>query len=326
MKRIIAVLMIIALSLSVFTACTNNEEEQRLNELSERMLQYNTKKRGLESDIAKAWKEYDQTLSGGECCFTLFVDNMTRNLIEEVYPLLTDFSFKATVVMSDGEMPGEKGCISKNDYDKLIRAGWDFAIGSGSVDYKSENSVELLKKYLEDYKLKLEENGYEMPKTFAFSEKQYDEKYIDLLLEYGFNVVRHFGEAGSKYSYSIERNGLYLLGSGRICADKTTMKADMQNAYKEKSTYSATVRCIDDVYADEELDCSVVKYELMLDFIEDECDEAHIFTATELYDYKTNTLSGSENFMTEFEKKIATLEKELSEVNEELKKIHASLE
>ena len=176
-----------------------------------------------------------------------------------------------------------------------------------------------------EYKALLSENGIGFPKTFAFAKNCYDEKYQDMMIEYGFNVVRHSGENGKKYSYSIERNGLYLLASNVICADKTTMKADMQKAYSEQATYAAWVRYVDDTIADEDLDCGTTKYDLMLDFLEDDCEDARIFTATELYDYKANTVAGSETFMEEFNLKMDELELQLADVNEKIKNLRDAL-
>lgn len=325
MKKFVSVFIIITLLLFVAAGCGNSEETRRLEEISEEMMRLNSERGDLERDIKDAWEEYDSALSGGDCCFVLFFDNMTENLMKKVFPLVSEYEYKGTVVMNDYQFPGGEGCITKKDYETLKAAGWDFAIGTGSVDLKSDNSVENLRAYLEEYKTLLSQENIEFPSTFAFSKNQYDEKYTDLMLEFGFNVVRYEGGSLGKFSYSIGRNGIYLLSSDVICADKTTMKTDMQNAYKEKASYSAHVRYIEDVVADDDLDCTTVKYDLMLDFLEDDCEEAKILTATELYEYKANTIAGSTNFMEEFNEKIDAMEKRLAEVNDRIEELRISI-
>ena len=327
MKKFVSLFIIVALLLFALTGCGNSEETRRLEEISAEMMKLNSERADLERDIEDAWEEYDSTLSGGDCCFVLFFDNMTQNLMTKVFPLVSGYGYKGTVVMKDYQFPGGEGCITKKDYETLKAAGWDFAIGTGSVDLKSDNRVENLRAYLEDYKTLLSEEGFEFPSVFAFSKNQYDEKYTDLMLEFGFKVVRYEGGSLGKFSYSIGRNGIYLLSSDVICADKTTMKADMQSAYKEKAAYAAYVRYIGDVVADadNDLDCTTVKYNLMLDFLEDDCEEAKVFTATELYEYKANTLAGSANFMDEFNEKIAAMEKRLAEVNAGIEELRKSI-
>jgi hypothetical protein len=325
MKRIISFLIVLVLLIMVATGCGNSDEAERLEEISLEMMRLNSERTELEREIELAWKEYDSTLSGGDCCFVLFFDNMTNNLMTKVYPLLTEYGYKGTVVMNDYQLPGGEGCITMDNYNTLVASGWDFAIGTGSVDLKGDNSVENLRAYLEEYKSLLSMQGLELPQTFAFAKNQYDEKYTDLLLEFGFKVVRYEGGDLGKYSYSIGRNGVYLLSTDIICADKTTMKADMQAAYKDKAAYSAYVRYIEDVVTDEDLDCTTVKYDLMLDFLEDDCEEAKILTASELYEYKANTIAGSSNYMEEFNKKIDDMENRLAEVNFRIEELRNSI-
>ncbi len=325
MKRIVAIFLVLMLTVSFMAGCKSDNDDKDLQKISDEMLKCNVKRVDLEREINALWEEYDAALSGGECCFVLFFDNLTPNIMDVIFPLLSEYDYKGTIVMSDYQIPGGEGCITMADYNKLIAAGWDFAIGNGSVDMKSENAEENLRKYLDEYKTLLSENGIEFPKTFAFAKNCYDDKYQDMMIEYGFNVVRHSGENGEKYSYSIERNGLYLLSSSIICADKTTMKTDMQKAYSEQATYAAWVRYVADTISDEELDCGTTKYDLMLDFLEDDCEEARVFTATELYDYKANTIAGSETFMEEFNLKMDELELQLTEVNAQIKKLRDAL-
>lgn len=325
MKKFISFVIVIALLLLTVTGCGNSDEAERLEEISLEMMRLNSERTELEREIELAWKEYDNTLSGGDCCFVLFFDNLTPNLMTKVYPLLGEYGYKGTVVMNDYQVPGGMGCITLEDYNTLLTAGWDFAIGTGSVDLKSDDSVEELRAYLEEYERLLSADGLKLPQTFAFSKNQYDEKYTDLLLEFGFKVIRYEGGSLGKYSYSIGRNGIYLLSTDVICADKTTMKADMQGAYKEKASYSAYVRYIEDVVTNEDLDCTTVKYDLMLDFLEDDCEEAKILTATELYDYKANTIAGNSNYMEEFSERIESMESRLTEVNSQIEILRNSI-
>lgn len=325
MKKFIGTLLAIMLAVSMMAGCKSDSETKELKAISEEMLKCTVKRVDLEREINSLWKEYDEALSGGECCFVLFFDNMTPNVMEVIYPLLSEYGYNGTIVMNDYQMPGGEGCITVKDYNTLIEAGWDFAIGNGSVDMKSENAEENLRKYLDEYKALLSENGFEFPKTFAFARNCYDDKYQDMMIEYGFNVVRHSGENGEKYSYSIKRNGLYLLSSDVICADKTTMKTDMKKAYSEQATYAASVRYVKDVVPDKDLDCGTEKYDLMLEFLEDDCEIARILTATELYDYKSNTVAGSETFMEEFNAKMDSLESQLADVNAQIEKLRDSL-
>lgn len=332
MKKIITIVLAGLVVITGVFAYINGkrqaEQNKEMEDVSNLLLQYNAEKKSIERDIEKAWEEYDELLAGGDCCFTLFVDDITHNLMNNAYPTIMDYGYSATVVMSDLQIPTDDGCITKKDYDKLTEAGWDFAIGTGELDLTGEDSVKVLEGYIKDYSDKLTEAGFDVPKTFCFNHGQYDEKYTDVLLDNGFEVVRHEEVLRDKYSHGVERNGLYLLSTGIVRTNTTAgLKKDMTTVYDNKYTYGVTVRYITrtNMEEDKNIDSSIPKYQAMLDYISGSCIGAKVFTATELYEYKTGAVADSEGYVDQFNENMDKMEKDLAEVNDKIAKLKESV-
>lgn len=322
MKRIIAIVLVVLVVVTGALVSINSKkqaaEDAEMEHISSLLTQYFAERSLIERDIENAWKEYDELLSGGDCCFVLFIEDISKNLMEVAYPAIEGYKYSATVVMNDLQIPSDEGCITKSDYNTLISSGWDFAIGTGELDLSGDDSVEVLDEYIRAYKEKMQKAGLELPETLCFGKGQYDEKYTQVLLDGGFKVIRHYEEIKDKFSHGIERNGLYLISTGTVCSNSTTtLKKDMTTAYNNEYTYGITVRYITQSGKEENnsLDCNVTKYKSMLDFIEGSCSEARVFSANELYNYKSGAVIEHEGYVEQFNQKIDEMEKQLEEIN-----------
>lgn len=320
MKKIVSIVLAILVIATVVVIYINGQKTREYNtksmEISNQLLSCNSDKAVVEAKIEEAWDDYDESLSG-DCCFTLFVDSISENLITDAYPAIKKYNFTATAVMDNLQVPGDEGCISRGDYDTLKGAGWDFAIGVMNTDLSGENSADVLEKHIEAHSARLMEAGLELPKTICFGKGQFSEEYIDVVLRQGFKVVRHYEDFDGMFSHAVEKNGLYYLTTANICSNSTSLKKDMSTAYNELYTYSATVRYItsSDREEDKYKDCSKTKYESMLKYITSECPEAQVLNASDLYAYKLNIFNESADFVADFDERIAGLEKELADVN-----------
>ncbi len=332
MKKIIsAVLIILILATGIFVYM-NNEKSREYNrltvEISEELSTRNIEKTAVERKISDLKSEYNTVMGGEKCCIVLFVDNISKNLIDEAYPVILDHGYKATAVMDGLEIPTDEGCITKNDYDTLIRAGWDFAISTQSLDLSGENSKDTLREYISSYKEKLTGAGITVPETICFAKGQYSEEYADIILDMGFKVVRQYENTDGVFSYGVEPNGLYILKTATICSANTNLKSAMKTANDSGYTYSATVRYITQTDKEEDRykDCNVSKYDSMLRYIALYCPEADVVTASQLYNSKADIYSQQGAFLTEFNTKMDSFENELTEVNKAIDVLKKSLQ
>lgn len=321
MKKIIAILLVVIIGIAgvaiVFKSQYDKKQNASLRADSERMTQLIAKRNILEEEIAIKWNEYHENTNEGMCYIVLFFDNITPNLMSDVYPLVSKYGYSATAVMTNLQTPGDEGCISMEEYNALVSAGWDFAIGTGDLELSLDNGEKELAKYINDYKVKLEEKGIPMPGTFCFDAKEYEERYDSLLWENGFKIVRHFGEAGNKFSRSAVEGRIYHLGSGVLCTGPTTMKADIGEAIVYNYSYSATTRYVKRESQDENLDCTHSKYTQMLDYLVG----TPVVNATALYNEKIKALSLSADYIEAFNTEMTEMEDRLEKIKTELKTI-----
>ena len=326
MKKLIVFMLLICLCLTAGCAKSEKENELDFSAISEELIALNAEKSILERELATLMEKYEIALSGGECCFVFFADNMERNLMDSIYPAINSVDFKATAVMSDMKAPGQEGCITLSDYNTLKEKGWDFAIGTGELNLSEENGLEELKAYIDSYRALLAETGIEMPKTICFQETLYDKDYAELLLTEGFKVVRCDSGLKDKFSRAIGRDGLYILGSGLMKASSTsTLKREMTSAHENAYTYSIVVKKLLQEVVNKGEECNISKYKSMLSFVIDDCTGANVFTATELYDYKSEAVALESGFKEEELKEIEAKEARIAEINSEIEKINETL-
>lgn len=280
-----------------------------------------SERNAVRNSLEKLEEEYAQTVSEG-MYVTLFFENITDNLIQYAYPLLTQYGRTGTVVMQDGMAPGDEGCISPGNFRAIMNRGWDYALGgTGGAEVGAPNAPEVFAEYVDGYMARLREASLEIPKTFCFDEGEYDERYAALLKERGFNFIRL---SGKEYAPQLS-DGVYFIGSQRICAEETDIKEDMGVAYASNAAIAVHVRFLEDI-ADTTLDCGVQKYIYMLNYLEKYCGDASVLTASELYRKKIEEYDNNREYIDSFTVQSEELKARLTALEEELKGLYASLE
>ena len=325
-KKVLAVLGIIlliaAVAVTLNTYFKQNESRAQLREVSIAASKLNSQKKFLEDELEDMQEEYRNTVNS-DMCITLFFDNLTNNLVDEVYPLLRQYGYKGTIVMRDLLIPGDEECISRENFKMIINRGWDAAIGgSCEIDMEGEDAPELLGAYLDEYIEKLKLSRLTVPTTYCFDEGEYDPKFDQVLADRGFNVVRY--SSNEEYP-SIPSGGISFINSKRLCAAATAVQSDVEAAYELKETLGVHVRYIDLVY-DENIDCTEQKYTNMLTYFKDKCPEAQVLTASELYTYKETALRENEEYITNYSGREAEIKKELEDIETKLDELYEKIE
>lgn len=325
MKRISAVLMILVLLLSCGCNSRNNKEDNTDAEnISQMMVAYNAEKTILERELKEKINQYEAVLGGSKCYFVLFLDNIEKNLIDAVLPEVADYGYAATAIMSDLHIPTEEGYISRSDYDKLVQAGWDFAIGTGSLDLSGDDKTDVFKNYIDSYRVLLNGAGISMPETIYFHQGDYSEALLEVIVEEGFKVVCCRDGLNDRYSRALGLNGLFMMESGYV---NGTSSAELRNilttANQKNLTYAITTRYLVDSLGAENkaLDCTKVKYADMFNFFMTECTDVSVVTPTVLYKYKEEVLMQEYGLHEEELKEIEAQQARLAEINAALDEI-----
>ena len=323
-KKFLAVLGVIILAAAVIVTMRvyfrQKEERSDLREISAAASKLNSRKRELEDELLDIIKEYQDTISS-DMCVTLFFDNLTDNLVEEAYPLLSQYGYRGTIVMCDMLVPGDEGCISRGNFKMMINRGWDTAIGKGTgLDLDADNAPELLGNYLDEYIEKLQADSIPVPTAFCFGKGEYDPKFDSVLSDRGFKIVRYT----SDNEYSSMPGGMNFINSRQICAASVSIQGDVEKAYEKKGTIGVHVRYIGYV-EDEYVDCNEEKYLNMLSHLKEQCPDAKVLTASELCEYKETALRENEAYIEKYSAREREIREELENIELQLEELYARI-
>ena len=331
MKKIIitAVIVMLVIATSVAVLIDVNErraESGRLYDLSEKYLTLSVKRDGLIAERGEYVKARDAETRRGNYV-VLFFDNVSDNLMDKAYPLLSKHGYRGTIVLCDGLVPGEAGNISREDFDFLLSQGWDTAIGySSEIDMGSKDAPQIFEEYLDDYLARLEAAGIEIPITYCFEQDTYNKKFEPALKEHGFKIIRHFGETGDSFGSAYIEGEFYYIGAGVCCAASSKLQENVDIAYEQDLTYSMSVRYIGDYDIDTKKDCTTSKYQRMLSYINTNSSGTVVCTVSELYDYKQEQHNSAIGIIGDYNKKIAEYDVKIAALDEELALIVEELE
>lgn len=328
MKKIViavcAAVLAVMVAVGVVSYKKNRDSGAILAAANEELTSLSAEKIQIESERGAKIEEYEKTI-GGYANVVLFFDNITENVYDVVYPMMNKYAMRGVMVMKDGELPGDEDTISKNHYDKMIKAGWETAMGgNGGVDMLSSDAEAQFARYLDSYIKKIEQAGYSVPTTYCFEDYEYDEKFLEPLRERGFTAVRT-GMTDNEYAEMID--GICVIHSERICSEKTAVQPKFVEAGELSENFGVYTRFVDesDNIDDTFIDCSEKKYGLMLSFAVNDCENLSVITASELSELMERALDKTE-YIRQYKKEIAALESRLAEINERVEEISAEID
>ncbi len=125
-------------------------------------------------------------------------ENSDGDTVEREHPLV------GVIAMSEDQMPGQAGKISKEQFDTLILKGWGTA-----VYYSGDEELDV---FLDGIGSLMEAAGIAMPRTVLFAGGAYRSEYSAVLESYGIENVLHSGNEDLKTVEYNEPDGLWYPG------------------------------------------------------------------------------------------------------------------
>lgn len=181
---------------------------------------------------------------------------------ETLYPLFEQRGLVGTLVLHDGQLPGDNGKISTADCWEMANAGWTFAIGDDSdIDMSTdpEAAAEALGEYLDSYISRIWVRIAVKVDTFMFDEGEYQESFDEVLESRGFTRILYVpdGETQVSSTDSLEKIPYYTL----------SQSSDLEEAVQTAKRYGSvalSTRLVEAEIPDETLDCTSDRYEALL--------------------------------------------------------------
>ncbi|MDY2628723.1 MAG: polysaccharide deacetylase family protein [Lachnospiraceae bacterium] len=212
-------------------------------------------------NIDKQIRELEKQQAAAGCEVHLYFDQVFESAYEQLYPVMSERGYTGTLVLTNGQLPGDNLQMTEQQCREMLDAGWELAVGgSRDIDMNGDlqDVMEEWSSYLEQYLEEIKTRMNIVPATYCFNEGEYREEFDQVLKEYGFTTIRYFGDG----ELESEKNGLIRIRGYRVTQEQEN------DAVKDLSGYSSvalsTRRVADEVRTPEE-DIEIGKYGELLD-------------------------------------------------------------
>lgn len=203
--QVISALLLIGLVVVlIWESKTSKEEKEYYEDKYIESAPLRSRKRELEKQLAQVKREY-QVKINGKGTLTLLCMDLTEDIYTVIYPQMQEAGYIAMLAVSQDTMPGMKGCMSKEQFEELLDAGWCLCLY-----WNGETELE---EWLTEMKGLLEEQGLAMPVQIYFERETYQIAYDDLLLKHGLEAVVHHQEEGLEALTTQTEEGIWHIGA-----------------------------------------------------------------------------------------------------------------
>lgn len=196
--------------------------------------------------------------------------------------------------------------------------GWDVAIGNwDDLDLNREEDRQIWIERLDELIEKMETEKLSIPKSYYFERNAYAEECEEILKERGFQLICHFGEAGSFYglNWNEEWNPI---GVKQISQTSLDLEEIMKDLEEHRAAIVLSTRYIGTL-EDTNLDCSISAYRTLLDEIQElqESERVEVLTLSKLYETRLQTYMDANQEDDSYIEELEQKEEELQELKEE---------
>ncbi|MDY2628732.1 MAG: polysaccharide deacetylase family protein [Lachnospiraceae bacterium] len=214
-----------------------------------------------ESTHAQSTEQEEQPAAAA-CEVHLYFDQIFESAYEQLYPVMKEKGYTGTLVLVDGQLPGDRLQMTEDQCREMLDNGWELAIGGSEEIDMSGNTEEVavkwgtyLKQYLKDIKTRMNV----VPTTYCFNEGEYREEFDPILKELGFTTIRYYGDQ----ELEAEKDGLTRIRGYRI-----NQEVEIDDVLEDLNGYSAvalsTRRVADDIKTPSE-DIEIGRFKKLLD-------------------------------------------------------------
>lgn len=197
----------------------------------------------LEMGLEKQIKELDEQIEklekrqkGAETGVYLYFDQVFESCYEQLYPQMKEMGYTGTMVLTDGQLPGNYLQMTVAQCTEMLDNGWELAVGGSKQIDLTENLDDVeteWRAYLEQYLVEIKRRLNVVPTTYCFKEGEYREEFDDILKEYGFKTIRYFGEEELQSEDELVR----------IRAIHVEQNTDISSAAEDLKNYSTVALC-----------------------------------------------------------------------------------
>lgn len=158
----------------------------------------------------------------------LLVSGIQQAVYDNVYPVLHDAGYTATLLFMNGHLTGDYGQMSTVQFQKLIDDGWEFAIGGISTDLSAEDWRSSLLEELSS----IEQRSGVQPSAYYFRSGEYRTELDIILQEEGFSSLYYTPEDAANAVENVS-------GMRRICYVPFSAETELQGVLDQAWSYDS---------------------------------------------------------------------------------------
>lgn len=183
-KKVVPIVTIVlAIGLFAFVLFVQKKENKKATRqelIYEQSRPLSVRKEELEQELETLRKLYEKSISPKASVQVLFTD-LNEQVYTTCYPIMKEYEDTGILTVSATQLPGEEGCMTKEQFQELVDAGWDVY-----VTWQTEGDA---KKWWPNLQNKLTVLGVRAGKTMYFPKGTYQADADKVLLELGFTSV-----------------------------------------------------------------------------------------------------------------------------------------
>lgn len=120
---LLVILVVLCREINRRDSKTENNFQKWQNELRNVEVEY----RNVEKELEDLEREFYKQVSTGATVQIVFTD-LNEKIYSEAYPIMEQYGYVGMLVLSSSQMPGGEGCMTEQQYNKLLRSGWSICI------------------------------------------------------------------------------------------------------------------------------------------------------------------------------------------------------
>ncbi len=234
---------------------------------------------------------------------------LDSRIYSEIFPKLQKIDAVGTLGLSPGNFPGDRGMLTREEFNELLEAGWDTCLICGETgDFASWDR---------DMTQRLEQAGLDKPGTVYFARECFDPAQREEILGCGYRIAVHHGEGGSSLIGKDTPDELWMTGAHAW--NYEGVKIDIQELvrFRGDTCFTLSFSKGADVYGKG-------AFTSMLDYVLPYLrDGSLILTGfAEARELHSIAIDGTGMTQEQWEEERAEIEKQISELNEQIQELY----
>ena len=231
-------------------------------------------------------------------------------LMEEVFPAMQERELPGVLGLYEGNYPGDPGCISREDYDRLIQAGWESClVYDGGEDFAAWDR---------DVSARLSDAGLQKPRAVYFPEDSYDATLDRQIIACGYLVAVHHGESYRPLIGGELEGELWYTGAHPW--NYIGVPDQIREVVRKHGEHCYTLR-----FTEGREEYGTASFQTMLDFIQPYLDQGELVVTGFLYARNLHdpAQNGANEARAAWELERAELDAKIRELDEQIRVIYA---